>query len=150
MCVRSSGRCCEDRPAAARGAQDCARHQRRDVTSSGKSQSYPLVYTLFHTRLRTGEVIGLRWGVVDLRAGMLDVRYSRTRGEYNPPKTMNSQRTITLQPDVVAVLRAAQPLHVTTDTFVFTTPTGLPLDTDRLGRYSGTRGIPVRASAPSS
>jgi len=57
---------------------------------------------------------------------------------------MNSQRTITLQPDVVAVLRAAQPLHVTTDTFVFTTPTGLPLDTDCLGRYSGTRGIPVR------
>jgi len=113
-------------------------------------QSYPLVYTLIHTRLRTGEVIGLRWGVVDLRAGMLDVRYSRTRGEDNPPKTMNSQRTITLQPDVVAVLRDAQPLHVTTDTFVFTTPTGLPLDTDCRGRYSGTRRIPVRASAPSS
>src|SRR5262245_18285111 len=33
-------------------------------------------------------------------------------------------RTGLLQPDVVAVLRAAQPLHVTPDTFVFTTPTG--------------------------
>jgi len=31
--------------------------------------SYPLVYTLFHTGLRTGEVVGLRWGAVDLRAG---------------------------------------------------------------------------------
>jgi len=85
MCVRSSGRCCEDRPAAARGW----RSRLRATSATGRyfqrkdRQSYPLVYTLFHTRLRTGEVIGLGWGVVDLRAGMLDVRYSRTRGEYN-------------------------------------------------------------------
>src|SRR5262245_1581784 len=93
--------------------------------------SYPLVYTLFHTGLRTGEVVGLRWGAVDLRAGTLTVRISRSRGEDNPPKTRNSQRTVMLQPEVVAVLRAAQPLHVTPESFVFTTPTGLPLDTDR-------------------
>src|SRR5262249_33153038 len=52
-------------------------------------------------------------------------------GEATPRKTKNSQRTLTLQADVVAILRAAQSLHVTPDTFVFTTPTGLPLDTDR-------------------
>src|SRR5262249_29151604 len=55
--------------------------------------SYPLVYTLFHTGLRTGEVVGLRWGMVDLRAGTLTVRISRSRGEDNAPKTKNSQRT---------------------------------------------------------
>jgi hypothetical protein len=44
-----------------------------------------LVYTLFHTGLRTGEVLGLRWGAVDLRAGTLTVRISRSRGEDNPP-----------------------------------------------------------------
>ena len=93
--------------------------------------SYPLVYTLFHTGVRTGEAVGLRQGALDLRAGTLTVRTSRSRGEDNPPKTKNSQRTLTLRPDVVAILRAAQPLHVTPDTFVFTTPTGLPLDTDR-------------------
>jgi integrase len=93
--------------------------------------SFPLVYTLFHTGLRTGEAVGLRQGALDLRASTLTVRTSRSRGEDNPPKTKNSQRTLMLQPDVVAILRAAQPLHVTPDTFVFTTPTGLPLDTDR-------------------
>jgi integrase len=103
----------------------CAYFQRKH------GDSYPLVYTLFHTGLRTGEVVGLRWGMVDLRAGTLTVRISRSRGEDNSPKTKNSQRTLTLQPEVVKVLRAVQPLHVTPDSFVFTTPTGLPLDTDR-------------------
>jgi integrase len=109
--------------------------------------SYPLVYTLFQTGLRTGEVVGLRWCAVDLRAGTLTVHISRSHGEDNPPKTKNSQRTITLQPDVVAVLRATQPLHVTPESFVFITPTGLPLDTDgfvelrwhRALRATGTR-----------
>jgi len=94
-------------------------------------QGCRLVYTLFHTGLRTGEAVGLRWSAVDLRAATLTVRISRSRGEDNPPKTKNGQRTIPLPEHVVAVLRAAQPLHVTPETFVFTTPTGLPLDTDR-------------------
>jgi len=111
-------------------------------------QSYPLVYTLFHTGLRTGEVVGLRWGAVDLRAGTLTVRYSRTRGEDNPPKTQNSQRTITLQPDVVAILRAAQPLYVTPDTFVFTTPTGRPLDTDRFVESRWHRALRATGTRP--
>lgn len=33
--------------------------------------SYPMVDTFFHTGLRTCEVVGLRWGAVDLRAGTL-------------------------------------------------------------------------------
>lgn len=78
-----------------------------------------------------GEAVGLRWGTVDLRQGTLTIKFSRTLGEDNPPKTKGSQRTLNLRPDVVAVLRAAQPLHVTPNTFVLTTPTGLPLDVDR-------------------
>ena len=54
-------------------------------------------------------------GAVDLRAGTLVVRISRSRGEDNAPKTRNSDRTITLALDVVELLRAAQPLHVTRD-----------------------------------
>jgi len=112
------------------------------------ADSYPLVYTLFHTGLRTGEVVGLRWGAVDLRAGTVTVRISRSRGEDNPPKTKNSQRTITLQPNVVAVLHAAQPLHVTPESFVFTTPTGLPLDTDRFVELRWHRALRATSTRP--
>jgi integrase len=112
------------------------------------SQSYPLVYILFHTGLRTGEVVGLRWGAVDLRAGTLTVRISRSRSEDNPPKTKNSQRTITLPPDVVAVLRATQPLHVTPESFVFTTPKGLPLDTDRFVELRWHRALRATGTRP--
>lgn len=92
---------------------------------------YPLVYTMFFTGLRTGEATGLRWRAVDLRRGKLKVRVSRTLGEDNPPKTEKSTREITVLPQVVAVLRDATPLHVTSDTFVFTTQIGTPLDEER-------------------
>jgi integrase len=110
--------------------------------------SYPLVYTLFHTGLRTGEVVGLRWGAVDLRTGKLTVRISRSRGEDNPPKTKNSQRVVLLPPHVVAVLRSAQPLHVTPDTFAFTTPTGRPLDTDRFVELRWHRALRATGTRP--
>jgi len=92
---------------------------------------YPLVYTLFFTGMRTAEAVGLRWGAVDLRRGELSVRVSRTLGEDNPPKTAKSQRTIALMPEVVAVLRELRQLHVTAETFVFTTQAGTPLDEER-------------------
>jgi len=107
------------------------RLRRRVALEIPQARRHPLVDTLFHTGLRTGEAVGLRRGALDLRPGTLTVRTSRSRGQDNPPKTKNSQRTLMLRPDVVAILRAAQPLHLTPDTFVFTTPTGLPLDTDR-------------------
>lgn len=90
-----------------------------------------LVYVLFHTGLRTGEAVGLRWGDVDLRRGELSVQRSRSYGEDNAPKTKGSARTIKLAPDVVAVLRALRPLHVAEDAFVFVTPAGAPIDGDR-------------------
>src|SRR2546427_9215616 len=55
---------------------------------------YPLVYAAFFTGLRTAELVGLRWGSVDLRGGKLHVRCSRTMGEDNAPKTRKSRRTI--------------------------------------------------------
>ncbi len=92
---------------------------------------YPLVYTMFFTGLRTGEAVALRWGDVDLQRGRLSVRRSRTMGEDNPPKTKKSKRTITLLDEVVAVLRETKPLHVSNDTFVFTTAIGTSLDGER-------------------
>jgi integrase len=92
---------------------------------------HALVFTMFYTGLRTGEAVGLRWGNVDLRAGVLRVRTSRTLGEDNTPKTRKSKRDLALLPDVAAVLRAVKPLHADERTFVFPTQHGTPLDEER-------------------
>lgn len=96
-----------------------------------KRQYHAFVFVLFFTGLRIAEAIGLRWGDVDLRRSKLHVRRSRTYGEDNAPKTANATRTLTLLPEVVAVLRAVYPLRPTEDAFVFTTEHGTPLDRDR-------------------
>ena len=91
--------------------------------------------------------MGLRWGAVDLRHGRLKVRVSRTLGEDNPPKTVKSAHEITLLPEVVAVLRAAKPLHAAVNTFVFPTQAGTPLDEERFVEkhwHRGLRGTDVR------
>jgi integrase len=110
---------------------------------------FPLVQTLFFTGLRTGEVIGLRYGTLDIRAGKLTVRISRTKGEDNAPKTARSERTITLLPEVVEALRVMPaPLHLTPDTFVFRTPTGLPIDRDRFTAQHWHRALRATAVRP--
>src|SRR5262245_1830225 len=53
-------------------------------------------------------------------------------GEDNPPKTKRSRRTLTLLPEVLALLRAMpEPLHATDEAFLFTTMVGTPLDQER-------------------
>jgi integrase len=89
---------------------------------------YPFVLTAFWTGARPSELVGLRWGDVDLRAGKLLIRRSRTFGEDNAPKTRGSERTIDLAPFVVDVLRAEKPLHVRDDDFVFLNPEARPID----------------------
>ena len=46
------------------------------------------------------------------------------------------------------MLRGAQPLHVTPDSFVFTTPTGLPLDTDRFVELRWHRALRATGTRP--
>ncbi|MGB8907813.1 MAG: site-specific integrase [Candidatus Cybelea sp.] len=73
------------------------------------------------TGLRRGELLGLRWGDLDLEAGRLTVHralevvseelppgHGRVRYSYKtrekPPKTARSRRTMTLAPSVVRIL----------------------------------------------
>ena len=62
------------------------------------------------TGMRRGELLGLRWSDVDLKAGRLTVQQAmqRTKGEleFKAPKTKSSRRTITLPTTTVEALQA--------------------------------------------
>ena len=70
---------------------------------------------LLSTGMRRGELLGLRWGDVDLDAGRLTVRRTlittdvQRKGEpgysWSEPKTKAGRRPIALDPDTVRVLR---------------------------------------------
>jgi integrase len=77
--------------------------------ASGTVHEVPLLLAAT-TGMRRGEVLGLRWSVVDLDAGLLRVvvTLQKSRGvdaEYVSPKTDRSRRTISLPPSTVARLR---------------------------------------------
>lgn len=56
--------------------------------------------------LRQGEIIGLRWVDVDFARKTLRVAGQIQHGERTKAKTKHSHRTMSLSPDLVAVLRA--------------------------------------------
>jgi integrase len=65
-----------------------------------------------HTGLRQGELLGLKWGDVNLEAGTLSVQRSlATDGTFNPPKRNKSRRTVKLTAQAAEALtshKAAQ------------------------------------------
>jgi integrase len=70
----------------------------------------PIVVLALSSGLRRGEVLGLRWGDVDLDAGRIFVRgqlieYQDHSVEYVTPKTESGVRTITLPAQTVELLR---------------------------------------------
>jgi len=71
---------------------------------------YPLWLTLLATGMRKGEILGLRWEDVDLKAGIIHVNQSagtvHKRGiVMSEPKTAQSRRSIGLPPMVVEALK---------------------------------------------
>ncbi len=60
--------------------------------------------------LRRGEVLGLRWSDIDLRAGTFTVNQARVLVEYRvrieEPKSRNGKRTLPLDGELVAALTA--------------------------------------------
>jgi len=57
------------------------------------------------TGTRKGEALALRWGDIDLDAGVASIRRSRSARTVGPTKTVQSVRTISLAPHLVGVLR---------------------------------------------
>lgn len=60
--------------------------------------------------LRQGELLGLKWGDVDLEAGTLRVRRTLTKAQGGPvlstPKTKGSRRTVKLSQTALEALRS--------------------------------------------
>jgi integrase len=101
------------------------------------------------TGIRRGELLGLRWSDLDLKAGRLTVNQSmeRVRGKttFKSPKTNTSRRTITLPAITVEALtahrkaQAAERLRLGLGKadLVFTRPDGEPMDADSITKGFG-------------
>ncbi|WP_308295647.1 tyrosine-type recombinase/integrase [Streptomyces odontomachi] len=99
--------------------------------------------------LRRGEAVGLRWSDLDLHRGTLSVarqlQYQGGQLVPCPPKSRASRRTIALDPDTITALRAHQRRQKTEEKaagtawansgYVFTTPTGKPLNPEVLTKH---------------
>lgn len=121
---------------------------------------YGLWVLALATGMRRGELAGLRWADVDLDAGVLAVRRSRVSVAYavdeSDPKTRSSRRTISLDPRVIAVLRAHRRGQLeerlawgpawTETGYVFTSEDGHPLHPERItvlfGRHVASSDLP--------
>jgi integrase len=109
---------------------------------------YPFVLTAFATGARPGELIGLQWEDVDIQAGKLMVRRSRTLHEDNAPKTEGSERTIDLHAAVVAVLTRIKPLHATDSTPVFLNTDGRVIYGDSFVKHEWHRALRATGVRP--
>jgi integrase len=65
-----------------------------------------MVSLIAATGLRIGELLALRWRVLDLEIGTLAVRESVYEGQFQGPKTQKAIRTIPLGPNAIAALTA--------------------------------------------
>jgi len=111
----------------------------------------PFVYTLFFTGARPSELLGLRWGDVDLKAGFLCISKSRYLDRDGATKTVGSDRTIRLLPSVVDLLKQIKPLNATDRGYVFLNKEGQPVNfrTWRKGVwYRILRGLEIRPRKP--
>lgn len=117
---------------------------------AARGDSYEAVYALaLGLGLRIGEVLGLRWGDIDLATGQLTVRHalqrSKSRGlELVEPKSRTSVRSLVLPAFVVRSLHQQQVrqkqqarwggLKWQDRDLVFTTSVGTPIDADKVRR----------------
>lgn len=65
----------------------------------------PLYLAAVMTGMRRGELLGLRWGDIDWEAKRIRVRRNYVRGEFAPPKSRRSSRSVPLTDRLAAELQ---------------------------------------------
>ena len=75
------------------------------------TEYYEAVHTAFFTGLRRGELLGLRWGDIELDMATLSVSRTTYRAKggqsaFTEPKTAKGRRLVSLTPSSALVLRA--------------------------------------------
>ena len=102
------------------------------LTEAKASGVYEMYYIELATGLRRGELLGLKWGDIDWKNGVIKVKRQIARVDGKvieaPLKTKNSYRTVTISPQAVEVLK--QQRAKTKDEFVFPSPNGGPISPD--------------------
>jgi integrase len=94
---------------------------------NARAEDRAMVVVAVRTGMRLGELRGLRWGDLDLKAGRLVVRQSLTRQQFGTPKSGRS-REIPLSTDTVKALQAHRHLR---GELVFCREDGKPLGKDQ-------------------
>jgi integrase len=96
-----------------------------------------IVLTALGTAMRRGELVGLRWGSVNLLEGKIEVREAFVRGRVTTPKSKASRRIIELGPRTLSVVEEQwqRTAYRSDDDLVFGHPTkGTPVDTSKLAK----------------
>ena len=87
-----------------------AEQARAFLTATADDELAALYVLALHTGMRVGEMLGLRWGDIDLARGTLAVRRTVTHGNaglaIGTPKTAAGKRSIALPAPCVAALRS--------------------------------------------
>lgn len=101
---------------------------------------YAFYYLAFATGLRKGELIGLQWDEIDLKAGSMRVTraFDDRRRVLAPLKTASSRRPLDLGPRTIAVLREHREKMLAQGHphgFVFCTATGSPFSQSNITKY---------------
>jgi integrase len=91
-----------------------------------------VVLVAVSTGLRIGEILGLRWKRVDLLRGTIEVAETFSDGEFGPPKTRSSRRTIPISTSLIEVLKRLRPAGCEPGALVFATSKGTPLNSKNL------------------
>jgi integrase len=108
----------------------------RRLLAASEEPVRTIVLVAVMTGLRIGEILALRWGRINLGAGLLRVEETCYKGTFGTPKTHASRREVPLTPAVVQALqeRRVSSRDIADSALVFSTRQGTPLDAKNLRR----------------
>jgi integrase len=91
-----------------------------------------VVLVAVSTGLRIGEILALRWRRINLLQNTIEVAETYSSGEFGPPKTRSSRRTIPMSASLAEVFKRLRPQNCEPEELVFATSKGTPLNPKNL------------------